>query len=151
MSLGVVFLLVFTYFYSQSGVYHLKPGEEIELTVKGNRTSLDANIDIQITSHTKNGEIKLVYDGDWYNADTDTHYNISRAQIEKWDFDSEQEKLVVTSLSNPLDGVSVDREGIMLSTPKDVTFGFSAKDDFTIIVKNLSNKSVTFEKSVIHR
>lgn len=139
------------YIYNKLGKYNLKPDEDKQITIKGNTQSLDASIEMQIISHNANGKIKLSYGDNWYNKNTDIHYNIATAQIEKWNYDSTLGKSKVTILENPLDGIEVNNEGIILNLPKDVIFSFSSKKDFTIKLENLSDKNVSIEVIVTYR
>lgn len=131
--------------------YHLKPDEERLIRIKGNTQSLDALIEIQVISYRNSGRIKLSYGHNWYNANADIHYNITTAQVEKWEYDSVLGKSAVMILQNPLDGIAVDKEGISIDTPKDVTFSFQSKKDFTIKIKSLSDKDVSVDVNVVYR
>lgn len=112
---------------------------------------MDASVEIQIISCTVGGKVKLSYGDNWYNVNTDIHYNIDTSQIEKWKYDSNLGKLNVTVLQNPLDGIEVDKEGIIMSTPQNITFGFNSQKDFSIKIKNLSDKEVKIKVIVIYR
>ncbi|BDD38990.1 hypothetical protein [Streptococcus ruminantium] len=149
--IGILSILLMFFLQIKSNTYHLKPDEEQFITIKGNTQSLDALIEIQVISYRNVGRIKLSYGHNWYNSNAEIHYNIATAQVEKWEYDSALGKSVATILQNPLDGIEVDKEGINIDTPKDVTFSFHSKEDFTIRIKNLSDKDVSVEVNVVYR
>ncbi len=149
-SILMVFL-IFLYTQMTSTAYTLHPNSERKVIIKGNSESLDSVISVTITSKTNDGKIKLICGDSWVDTKEDIHYNIITSQIEKWNYDSASGKSTVMILQNPLNGIEVDEEGISINTPKDATFSFQSKKDFTVRIKNLSDKNVSVEVNVVYR
>ncbi len=143
--------LIFLYTQMTSTAYTLHPNSERKVIIKGNSESLDSVISVTITSKTNDGKIKLICGDSWVDTKEDIHYNIITSQIEKWNYDSASGKSTVMILQNPLNGIEVDEEGISINTPKDATFSFQSKKDFTVRIKNLSDKNVSVEVNVVYR
>lgn len=54
-------VMLILYLFNKLERYKLKPDEEKVITIKRNTQSLDALIEIQVISHTTEGNIKLSY------------------------------------------------------------------------------------------
>lgn len=136
---------------SEYGYYHLKPSEEKVVRIEGNRTNLDSPIFLRVNVETENSSVRLSYGGNWYDAGNDIHYNIATEQIEKWEYDSENENMNIVVLPASENHLTVDNKGITIKTSGDYIFNFNSKDDFLITLENLSNKELELRIQVEYR
>ncbi|WP_184493024.1 hypothetical protein [Streptococcus suis] len=132
-----------------NNVYYLDAEGRIELNIKGNYDNIDAYMTFEIASEANNGKIRL--SGRNILADIDSHiiYNIEKQQIEKWiDTDNDGVSELTILPNDTSQSIYIDSKGLVINLPNQYRFSINSSKDFSIVVENISNTSVSFSKNV---
>ncbi len=132
-----------------NNVYYLDADGKIELNIKGNYDNLDAYMTFEIASESKNGKIRLSGRNILADIDSNIIYNIEKQQIEKWiDTDNDGVSELTILPNDTSQSIYIDSKGLVIKLPNQYRFSINSPKDFSIVVENISNTSVSFSKNV---
>ncbi|HEM3605046.1 TPA: hypothetical protein U1C07_002106 [Streptococcus suis] len=103
----------------------------------------------EIASESKNGKIRLSGRNILADIDSNIIYNIEKQQIEKWiDTDNDGVSELTILPNDTSQSIYIDSKGLVIKLPNQYRFSINSPKDFSIVVENISNTSVSFSKNV---
>ncbi|MBP2623552.1 hypothetical protein [Streptococcus oricebi] len=134
---------------SNLGKYTLNPGEVAKINIRPNLKQEEGSTEITI-NNLSGGKLKLMGSSVWRDENTDTYYNTEEQTITKYIQTSQGiQKQQVENLKT--NDIYLDKDGIIMQFKGKKTININSGKNYSIEIKNLSDKIIDFKATVTNR